>query len=66
MCFLFGHGQGVQPDENTTRTNPALNMTQLLIGGEAGWFLIGLNMAGMGPQCCPVMGQDGLRSQVTS
>lgn len=65
MCFLFGNVQGVQIDENITRTNPALNMTQLLIGGEAGCFLVELNMAGMVSQCCPAAAQDGLRSQVT-
>lgn len=34
MCFLFGHGQGVQPDGNISKTSPALNRTQLPVRGE--------------------------------
>lgn len=66
VCFLFGRGQGVQPDGNTTGTSPALGVTRLPIQGEARCFLVGLKMAGTVSQRCPVAVQDGPRSQVAS
>lgn len=63
---LFGRGQRVQPDRNTTRTSHALGMTQLPIRGEEGWFLVGLKMAVMVSRCCPASMQDEPRSQLAS